>query len=85
MSRGVQGGRVAGESAQAILLTYLRMVKSRSMIKGFRLVPLGLYSWVLESFYETLGNYIGSCKNYIKATCGKPSRGTTLGAQPWNS
>ena len=50
--------------------------------KGFRLVTLGL--WVLGSFYETLGDYIGSYEGYIWAISGKPSRGRTLAVQPWN-
>ena len=51
------------------------------LIKGFRLVPLGLYPWVLGDFQRTLGDYIGPYKRYIRARLGKPVRGTTLGVR----
>ena len=46
--------------------------------KGVRLVSLGLYPWVLGSFKETLGDYIGSYKGYIRAILVEPLGGRPL-------
>ena len=51
--------------------------------KGFRLVPLGLYPWVLGSVQGTLQDHIGPYNGYVRAILGKPSR--ALGVQPRNS
>ena len=51
------------------MLAFLNPCKARSVstlnFKGFGLVVLGLYPWVLESLKGILGDYVGSYKGYV--------------------
>ena len=52
-----------------------------SSFKGFRLVPLGLYPWVLGSFCRTTLAHI---RARLGLYWGKTFKGTILGVQPRN-